>query len=196
MRGGEVEAQVTACCSASASPCARQGACSWRDGATPGDPCRPGVRNHGHTLGPCVPTCAGLTACSFASAQETLRLSLTEEKEAAARRLAQERELAASGAAQRDALKEEVQSLQREREESLRQLEREMQQVRATRRRVPTPASPCLLRPGRRAREGGLPTSLLLSRGPPAAALQDASPPHTRPPLQPSVQPIVSPSVH
>lgn len=149
MRGGEVEAQVTACCSASASPCARQGACSWQDGATPGDPCRPGVRNHGHTLGPCVPTCAGLTACSFASAQETLRLSLTEEKEAAARRLAQERELAASGAAQRDALKEEVQSLQREREESLRQLEREMQQVRATRRRgphtrlaVPSPAQP------------------------------------------------------
>lgn len=119
------------------------------DGATPGDPCRPGVRNHGHTLGPCVPTCAGLTACSFASAQETLRLSLTEEKEAAARRLAQERELAASGAAQRDALKEEVQSLQREREESLRQLEREMQQVRAMRRRgphtrlaVPSPARP------------------------------------------------------
>lgn len=104
-------------------------------------PWRPGARSrqdHVHTLLPCVLTCAGLTARAFASAQETLSLSLTEQKEAAARRLEQEQELAAESAAKREALKEQVQSLKREREESLH-LEREMQQVRATGSRAPHP---------------------------------------------------------
>ncbi|KAB0395636.1 hypothetical protein E2I00_000507, partial [Balaenoptera physalus] len=59
---------------------------------------------------------------------ETLSLSLTEEKEVAARRLEQEKELVAKSAAKSEALKEEIQSLKQERDESLLQLEHEMQQ--------------------------------------------------------------------
>lgn len=70
-----------------------------------------------------------LTACPSVLAQETLSLSLTEEKELAACRLAQEKELVAKSAAKREALKEEIQGLKHERDESLLQLEHEMQQV-------------------------------------------------------------------
>ena len=59
------------------------------------------------------------------SAQETLSLSLTEEKEAAACRLKREKELVAKNATRREALKEEIQSLRRERDERLLQLENE-----------------------------------------------------------------------
>lgn len=70
-----------------------------------------------------------LTACPFVLAQETLSLSLTEEKKVAAYRLEQEKELVAKSAAKREALKDEIQSLKHERDESLLQLEHEMQQV-------------------------------------------------------------------
>ena len=63
------------------------------------------------------------------SAQETLSLSLTEEKEAAACRLKREKELVAKNATRREALKEEIQRLRRERDERLLQLENEKQQV-------------------------------------------------------------------
>lgn len=59
-----------------------------------------------------------LTACPFASAQETLSLSLTEEKE-----------LVAESAAEREALREEIQSLKREQDEGRLQLEHELHQV-------------------------------------------------------------------
>lgn len=62
-------------------------------------------------------------------AQESLSLSLTEEKEVAAHRLEQEKKLVAKNAAKREALKEEIQSLKHERDESLLQLENEMQEV-------------------------------------------------------------------
>lgn len=70
-----------------------------------------------------------LHTCPSPSAQETLSLSLMEEKEAAARRLKQEKELSAKNATRRAALKEEIQSLRRERDESLLQLQHEKQQV-------------------------------------------------------------------
>lgn len=116
----------------------------------PVPPWHPGTRSrqdHVHTLVPCVLTCAGLTACSFASAQETLSLSLTEEKEAAARQLEREKELVAKSAAKKEALEEEIQSLKRERDESLLHLECEMQQVRPPGGRVLTPTSPPPLTP-------------------------------------------------
>lgn len=59
-----------------------------------------------------------LTACPLALAQETLSLSLTEEKE-----------LVAKSAAEREALREEIQSLKREQDESRLQLEHELHQV-------------------------------------------------------------------
>lgn len=82
-------------------------------------------------LVPCVLACAVLTACPSASAQETLSLSLTEEKEVASRQL--EQELVAKCAAEKEALTEEIQSLKRE-----------LHQVRGTLcgRGAPTPTSP------------------------------------------------------
>lgn len=73
--------------------------------------------------------CVALTACPFVLAQETLRLSLTEEKEGAAYRLEQEKQLVAKTVAKREALEKQIQSLKHERDESLLQLEHEMQQV-------------------------------------------------------------------
>lgn len=103
-------------------------------------------------------------ACPFSSAQETLSLSLTEEKEVAARRLEQEKELVAKSAARREALQEEIQSLKHERDESLLQLEHEMQQVtggpRGSGELLCLITS--LLRPSKRAVRGNLSTPLLL----------------------------------
>lgn len=70
-------------------------------------------------------------------AQETLSLSLMEEKEAAARRLKQEKELVAKNASRTEALKEQVQSLRRERDEGRLQLQLEKQQVTGAARRGP-----------------------------------------------------------
>ncbi|XP_073744927.1 ciliary rootlet coiled-coil protein 2 [Callorhinus ursinus] len=61
--------------------------------------------------------------------KEMLSLSLTEEKEAAARCLEQEKKLVAKNVAKTEALKEEIQSLKHERDESLLQLEHEMKQA-------------------------------------------------------------------
>lgn len=61
--------------------------------------------------------------------QDTLSLSLAEEKEAAARWMKQQKELLAKSATDREALQGEIQNLKQERDESLLQLEHEMQQV-------------------------------------------------------------------
>lgn len=61
--------------------------------------------------------------------QDTLSLSLAEEKEAAARWMEQQKELLTRSAADREALQGEIQNLKQERDESLLQLEHEMQQV-------------------------------------------------------------------
>lgn len=90
----------------------------------------PGLtQDYRYLLASRVLTYAVFIACSFALVQESLSLSLTEEKEVAAHRLEQEKKLVAKNAAKREALKEEIQSLKHERDESLLQLENEMQEV-------------------------------------------------------------------
>lgn len=61
--------------------------------------------------------------------QDTLSLSLAEEKEATAQWLEKQKELVTKSAADREALQGEIQNLKQERDESLLQLEHEMQQV-------------------------------------------------------------------
>ena len=85
------------------------------------------------------------------SAQETLSLSLMEEKGAAACRLKREKELVAKNASRREALKEEIQSLRRERDERLLQLEQEKRQVVGGRGAGAPTHPPRLLRPSKRA---------------------------------------------
>lgn len=64
--------------------------------------------------------------------QDTLSLSLAEEKEAAARWMEQQKELLTKSTADREVLQGEIQNLKQERDESLLQLEHEMQQVTVT----------------------------------------------------------------
>ncbi|KAL4689431.1 hypothetical protein H8959_012222 [Pygathrix nigripes] len=77
----------------------------------------------------CWPHLPDLTAHPFTLVQETLSLSLAEEKEAARCQLEQEKELVTKSAAEREALKGEIQSLKQERDERLLQLEHKMQQA-------------------------------------------------------------------
>lgn len=61
--------------------------------------------------------------------QDTLSLSLAEEKEVAVQWMEQQKELVTTSTAEREALKGEIQSLKQEWDDSLLQLEHEMQQV-------------------------------------------------------------------
>lgn len=130
----------------------------------------------------CVLACVVLTACPSASAQDTLSLSLTEEKEVASRQLEQEKELVAKCAAEKEALKEEIQSLKHE-----------LQQVRGalcgsggvltpTHRVVSYPARG-LCRPalGHCSCSVGLPQQSYI---------------HPPTPTHPSIRPSVRPSIH
>ncbi|KAF6113303.1 ciliary rootlet coiled-coil, rootletin family member 2 [Phyllostomus discolor] len=61
--------------------------------------------------------------------KEALRLSLTEEREGAARRLEQEKQLGARTATEREALEEQLRSLKQERGEAFLRLQQEVQQA-------------------------------------------------------------------